>query len=117
LLQTKATILVGQRSACRPGFDIAGFLARKGDAMARIVVQDCLDRIPNRFILVMIAARRMRQLQKGSDSLIDCKNKEAVTALREIAAGRVGLRSDGDLPGYAELVESLETKKRAKKKD
>jgi DNA-directed RNA polymerase subunit omega len=114
---TKANILVGMLCAFQPMFDFAGFLARKGDTMARIVVQDCLDRIPNRFILVMLAARRMRQLQKGSDSLIDCKNKEAVTALREIAAGRVGLRSDASLPGYNELVESLNAKKRQPKKD
>ncbi len=75
--------------------------------MARIVVQDCLERIPNRFVLVMLAARRMRQLQKGSDSLIDCKNKEAVTALREIAAGRVCVRELESLPGLAEQIERL----------
>ena len=44
--------------------------------MARISVQDCLDQIPNRFAVVMLAARRMRQLQKGSDALVECKNKE-----------------------------------------
>ena len=37
--------------------------------MARISVQDCLDQIPNRFAVVMFAARRMRQLQKGSDPI------------------------------------------------
>ena len=57
--------------------------------MARISIQDCLDRIPNRFAVVMLAARRMRQLQKGSDPLVECRNKEAVTALREIAAGNI----------------------------
>lgn len=67
--------------------------------MARISVQDCLDKIPNRFAIVMLAARRMRQLQKGSDALVDCKNKEAVTALREIAAGKVGIKNAEIVPG------------------
>ncbi|APJ04764.1 MULTISPECIES: DNA-directed RNA polymerase subunit omega [Silvanigrella] len=67
--------------------------------MARISVQDCLDQIPNRFAVVMLAARRMRQLQKGSDALVECKNKEAVTALREIAAGKVGIKNAEIVPG------------------
>ncbi len=67
--------------------------------MARISIQDCLDKIPNRFAVVMIAARRMRQLQKGSDALVTCKNREAVTALREIAAGKVGIRNASSIPG------------------
>lgn len=67
--------------------------------MACISVQDCLDRIPNRFAVVMLAARRMRQLRKGSESHVECKNKEAVTALREIAAGKVGLKDAKDIPG------------------
>lgn len=73
--------------------------------MARISIQDCLDRIPNRFAVVMLAARRMRQLQKGSDPLVECKNKEAVTALREIAAGKVGI---GDTQGVPGLTESFQ---------
>ena len=75
--------------------------------MARISIQDCLDRIPNRFAVVMLAARRMRQLQKGSDPLIECKNKEAVTALREIAAGKVGLGETGNVPGLSESIVKL----------
>lgn len=67
--------------------------------MARISIQDCLDKIPNRFALVMIAARRMRQLQKGSDALVNCKNREAVTALREVAAGKVGISNAEVIPG------------------
>lgn len=75
--------------------------------MARISVQDCLDRIPNRFAVVMLAARRMRQLQKGSDALVDCNNKEAVTALREIAAGKVGIKNAGQVPGLVEQMARL----------
>ncbi len=72
--------------------------------MARISIQDCLDRIPNRFAIVMLAARRMRQLQKGSDPLVECKNKEAVTALREIAAGKVGISKVDAIPGLADAI-------------
>lgn len=59
--------------------------------MARITVEDCLEQIPNRFSLVLVAAERTKQLLRGEQSLIsdDRSNKEAVTALREIAAGMV----------------------------
>jgi DNA-directed RNA polymerase subunit omega len=57
--------------------------------MARVTVEDCLVNIPNRFSLVHLAARRTKQLLKGSDPLVRSRNKEAVTALREIAAGKV----------------------------
>lgn len=57
--------------------------------MARITVEDCLARIPNRFELVLVAARRAKELLKGTPPLVLSENKEAVTALREIAAGRV----------------------------
>ncbi len=57
--------------------------------MARVTVEDCLEKIPNRFELVLAAARRAKQLLKGDRPLIESDNKEVVTALREIAAGRV----------------------------
>ena len=59
--------------------------------MARITVEDCLEQMPNRFSLVLIAAQRTKQLLKGQDLLIDDErsNKEVVMALREIAAGAV----------------------------
>lgn len=59
--------------------------------MARVTVEDCLDVIPNRFLLAMVAAKRTKQLYKGAVPLIDNKgrNKRVVTALREIAAGKV----------------------------
>ncbi|MEN9826147.1 MAG: hypothetical protein RI953_1892 [Pseudomonadota bacterium] len=78
--------------------------------MARISIQDCLDRIPNRFAVVMLAARRMRQLQKGSDPLVECRNKEAVTALREIAAGVVGIHHMENIPGLSENIERVSKK-------
>lgn len=59
--------------------------------MARITVQDCLERIPNRFELVLGGAKRAKQLLKGARPLVESDNKEVVTALREIAAGKVTL--------------------------
>lgn len=57
--------------------------------MARVTVEDCLEREENRFALVVLAAHRTRQLMKGAAPLIRAKNKAAVVSLREIAAGKV----------------------------
>ncbi len=59
--------------------------------MARVTVEDCLKKVENRFALVHLAAKRVRQLYKGAPVLLDekVKNKEIVVALREIAAGKV----------------------------
>ena len=57
--------------------------------MARITIEDCLDKIPNRFELIGIASKRARQLFKGAKPLIECDNREVVVALREIAEGQV----------------------------
>jgi DNA-directed RNA polymerase subunit omega len=59
--------------------------------MARITVEDCLNKVPNRFELVLAATYRARMLSQGHAARIDSKNKPSVTALREIAAGEVGL--------------------------
>ena len=59
--------------------------------MARITVEDCLDQA-NRFELVLLATRRTKQLLKGARPLVNSDNKEVVTALREIADGRVRFR-------------------------
>ncbi len=59
--------------------------------MARITVEDCLEKTHNRFELVLGAARRAKQLLKGARPLVDSDNKEVVTALREIAAGKVAV--------------------------
>jgi DNA-directed RNA polymerase subunit omega len=58
--------------------------------MARVTVEDCIERIPNRFELVHVAAKRTKQLKRGGQALVECENKEVVTSLREIAAGLVG---------------------------
>ncbi|MFN3612583.1 DNA-directed RNA polymerase subunit omega [Tepidimonas sp.] len=59
--------------------------------MARITVEDCLEKIPNRFQLVLVATYRARMLNQGHAPKLDTRNKPAVTALREVAAGLVGL--------------------------
>ena len=62
--------------------------------MARVTVEDCLEHLGNRFALVILGATRARQLSKGAAPLVDCDNKSAVTALREIAAGKVKFREN-----------------------
>jgi DNA-directed RNA polymerase subunit omega len=57
--------------------------------MARITVEDCLKKVSNRFALIHLAAKRVRQLRKGAEPLISAKNSDNVIALREIAAGKV----------------------------
>lgn len=59
--------------------------------MARITVDDCLKRIPNRFQLTLAATYRARQLTAGASPLLEPqKDKPTVIALREIAVGKVG---------------------------
>ncbi len=57
--------------------------------MARVTVEDCLEQEDNRFALVVLAARRARELMKGEPALVNSKNKAAVIALREIGEGKV----------------------------
>lgn len=58
--------------------------------MARITVEDCLDRVDNRFELVLIAARRARDLALGREALVPWENdKPTVVALRELAEGKI----------------------------
>ncbi len=57
--------------------------------MARITVEDCQERVDNRFLMVQMAIKRVRQYREGYEPLLESRNKEVVTALREIAAGKV----------------------------
>jgi DNA-directed RNA polymerase subunit omega len=57
--------------------------------MARITVEDCLNKIPNRFELVLLSSKRAKQLLKGARPLVETDNKDIVTSLREVAAGKV----------------------------
>ena len=57
--------------------------------MARITVEDCQERVDNRFLLVQMAIKRVHQYREGYEPLLETRTKEGVTALREIAAGKV----------------------------
>jgi len=60
--------------------------------MARITVDDCLKRIPNRFQLTLAATYRARQLSAGASPLLEPnRDKPTVIALREMAAGKIGI--------------------------
>lgn len=67
--------------------------------MARITVEDCLEKVPNRFELVILASRRAKRLLKGAKPFLETENLEIVTALREIAAGKVRRGSPADERG------------------
>jgi DNA-directed RNA polymerase subunit omega len=57
--------------------------------MARITVEDCLKNVNNRFTLIHMVAKRVRQLRKGSEPTLTSKNRDIVVSLREIAAGNI----------------------------
>ena len=57
--------------------------------MARITVEDCLQQVNNRFLIVQMAIKRVKQYREGYEELVPCKNKEVVSSLREIAAEKV----------------------------
>ena len=62
--------------------------------MARVTVEDCIDKVPNRFALVIAVAKRAKQLIKGAEGTVAAKNnKYIVQALREVAAGTIELDS------------------------
>jgi len=72
--------------------------------MARITVEDCLTKETNRFALVLLAAKRTKQILHGSKALIsDAKNKAVVNALREIAAGKVRFMTEEERQQAEEL--------------
>ncbi|KAB2890533.1 MAG: DNA-directed RNA polymerase subunit omega [Desulfobulbaceae bacterium] len=68
--------------------------------MARITVEDCLDQVgdDNRFNLIHLAVKRIKQHRQGEPFLLEGKNKEVVMTLREIAAGKVTMDNIESLP-------------------
>ncbi|MEM6292681.1 MAG: DNA-directed RNA polymerase subunit omega [Myxococcota bacterium] len=73
--------------------------------MARVTVEDCLARVPNRFALTVLGSRRARAISEGRGrALVECENKEGVTALREISADRVRYKENVEetLTGFIE---------------
>jgi DNA-directed RNA polymerase subunit omega len=73
--------------------------------MARITVEDCLQKVNNRFALIHMASKRVRQLRKGAEPFITSKNRDIVISLREIAAGNI-IKVEGS--GPAQEPEKLE---------
>jgi DNA-directed RNA polymerase subunit omega len=61
----------------------------KRKLMARVTVEDCFRKISNRYELVILASKRAKQLLAGEKPMLETDNREIVTALREIAAGKV----------------------------
>ncbi len=57
--------------------------------MARITIEDCLEKVENRYELVHLCVKRVKQLREGATPLVKSKNKDIVTSLREIAASKV----------------------------
>ena len=58
--------------------------------MARITIEDCLKKVENRFLLVNMVSKRVRQIREGSNYLVSSpKNEDIVVSLREVAAGKV----------------------------
>ena len=73
--------------------------------MARVTVEDCLARVSNRFALTILASRRARALSEGrGHALVQCDNKEGVTALREISSAKVRFREEVE-PTMMEFIE------------
>jgi DNA-directed RNA polymerase subunit omega len=63
--------------------------------VARITIEDCLKKVPNRFFLVNMVSKRVRQIREGSDYLVSSpKNEDIVVSLREIAAGKIVSKTD-----------------------
>jgi len=65
--------------------------------VARITIEDCLKKVDNRFLLINIVVKRVRQIREGSDYLVSSpKNEDIVVSLREVAAGKV-ISQEADL--------------------
>jgi DNA-directed RNA polymerase subunit omega len=64
--------------------------------MARITVEDCLKNVESRFELVILAARRAKMIMKGAKALVETDNRPIVTALREVASGKVKFKHPED---------------------
>lgn len=78
--------------------------------MARITVEDCLDRIDNRFEMVLTATKRARQIANGADPMVEEENdKPTVIALREIADGLVDTEKVDVLQAEIEAAEAFDT--------
>ena len=77
--------------------------------MARITVEDCVEKIPNMFELVLVASKRARQLANGAEPMVERENdKPTVVALREIAEGHINQSILGEKDQVAEDILDLD---------
>ncbi len=68
--------------------------------MARVTIEDCLKNVDNRFTLVHLAAKRVRQIREGAELLVkSSRNGDVVSVLREIAANRIVVKKKKDKDG------------------
>jgi DNA-directed RNA polymerase subunit omega len=79
--------------------------------VARVTVEDCLEKVNNRFALVILGAERARQIAGGAKPLVRCDNKPTVTALREVARGTVRFNEnvEGTIRQYLADIKSRNT--------
>jgi DNA-directed RNA polymerase subunit omega len=74
--------------------------------MARVTVEDCMDKVPNRFALVLLVSKRAKQIMKGSELTVATKgNKTIVSSLREVAAGNVLFDAELD---HGTMIEQIQ---------
>jgi len=62
--------------------------------MARVTIEDCIEKVPSRFTLIHLASQRSKQLLRGARPFVESNNKPVVVALREIAAGFVTIADE-----------------------
>ena len=79
--------------------------------MARVTVEDCLTKVSNRFALVSLVTKRVKQLLKGDPCLVPEKNKSVVNALREVSANKVNFDC-GTVPPEQQLEQDLKVEKK-----
>ncbi len=82
--------------------------------MARVTVEDCLDKVDNRFELVLLATKRARQIANGAETFVDEENdKPTVIALREIAEGKIDARTIEEIEKREQEIAMSEAAARA----
>lgn len=85
--------------------------------MARITIEDCLEHVSDHFALIHLTAKRYRQLHNNNKPLVESKNKPVVTALREIAAGKVIFRENVEQTMRDQALELNERRRRSQRLD
>lgn len=87
--------------------------------MARVTVEDCIQAVGNHFALAVLGAQRARALAKGATPLVQCDNNPGVTALREIAAGKVSFHESlaEVLQSHVDGVKALDGARKRRRSD